>query len=287
MKNFQSAKSVREEMAANGLKFNKAFGQNFLKDDEVLFKIVEAANLKQDDCVLEIGPGMGALTRELAKKAEKVVAVEIDRGLIEPLKEKLADFENVEIINEDILRVNLKKLFEEKFKNKTVKVVANLPYYITTPIIMRLLEEKTGICDIVIMIQKEVAERLVATAGSKAYGAISVAVNYYSRPEKVVEVPPHAFVPQPKVWSEVVKLSVYSEPKVKVKNEGMFFALVKGAFGQRRKTLVNAAGNYPPLKTDKETVRQALLKMGINENARGETLSIEQFAELSDLLFEN
>lgn len=287
MKNFQSAKSVREEMAANGLKFNKAFGQNFLKDDEVLFKIVEAANLNQEDCVLEIGPGMGALTRELAKKAEKVVAVEIDRGLIEPLKEKLADFENVEIINEDILRVNLKKLFEEKFKNKTVKVVANLPYYITTPIIMRLLEEKTGICDIVIMIQKEVAERLVATAGSKAYGAISVAVNYYSRPEKVVEVPPHAFVPQPKVWSEVVKLSVYSEPKVKVKNEGMFFALVKGAFGQRRKTLVNAAGNYPPLKTDKETVRQALLKMGINENARGETLSIEQFAELSDLLFEN
>lgn len=287
MKNFQSAKSVREEMAANGLKFNKAFGQNFLKDDEVLFKIVEAANLNQEDCVLEIGPGMGALTRELAKKAEKVVAVEIDRGLIEPLKEKLADFENVEIINEDILRVNLKKLFEEKFKNKTVKVVANLPYYITTPIIMRLLEEKTGICDIVIMIQKEVAERLVATAGSKAYGAISVAVNYYSRPEKVVEVPPHAFVPQPKVWSEVVKLSVYPEPKVKVKNEGMFFALVKGAFGQRRKTLVNAAGNYPPLKTDKETVRQALLKMGINENARGETLSIEQFAELSDLLFEN
>lgn len=287
MKNFQSAKSVREEMAANGLKFNKAFGQNFLKDDEVLFKIVEAANLNQEDCVLEIGPGMGALTRELAKKAEKVVAVEIDRGLIEPLKEKLADFENVEIINEDILRVNLKKLFEEKFKNKTVKVVANLPYYITTPIIMRLLEEKTGICDIVIMIQKEVAERLVATAGSKAYGAISVAVNYYSRPEKVVEVPPHAFVPQPKVWSEVVKLSVYPEPKVKVKNEDMFFALVKGAFGQRRKTLVNAAGNYPPLKTDKETVRQALLKMGINENARGETLSIEQFAELSDLLFEN
>lgn len=287
MKNFQSAKSVREEMAANGLKFNKAFGQNFLKDDEVLFKIVEAANLKQDDCVLEIGPGMGALTRELAKKAEKVVAVEIDRGLIEPLKEKLADFENVEIINEDILRVDLKKLFEEKFRNKTVKVVANLPYYITTPIIMRLLEEKTGICDIVIMIQKEVAERLVATAGSKAYGAISVAVNYYSRPEKIVEVPPHAFVPQPKVWSEVVKLSVYPEPKVKVKNEDMFFALVKGAFGQRRKTLVNAAGNYPPLKTDKETVRQALLKMGINENARGETLSIEQFAELSDLLFEN
>ena len=284
MKNFHSAKAVREDMKSEGLKFNKAFGQNFLTDETVLEKIVGAGNLTKDDCVLEIGPGMGVLTCELAKKAGKVISVEIDRNLIEPLKKTTAQFDNVEIINEDILKVDLEKLFREKFSGKPVKVIANLPYYITTPIIMTLLESRLNITDIVIMIQKEVAERLTADAGKKEYGAISVSVNYYSKPEKIVDVPPHAFVPQPKVWSQVIRLGVYSEPPVKVKDEEVFFALIKGAFGQRRKTLVNSAGNYPPLKTDKETVKQALLSMGLSETVRGEALTLSQFAYLSDLL---
>lgn len=284
MNNFHSAKSVREEMNAKGLKFNKAFGQNFLTDESVLEKIVDAAELNEEDCVLEIGPGMGVLTLELAKRAGKVISVEIDKNLIAPLKSTVKDFSNVEIINEDILKVNLAELFKEKFGEKQVKVVANLPYYITTPIVMKLLEDKLPISDIVIMIQKEVADRLTASAGKKEYGAISVSVNYFSKPEKIVDVPPHAFVPQPKVWSQVLKLSVYSEPPVKVKDEKKFFNLIKGAFGQRRKTLVNAAGNYPPLNTDKEKVKEALCALGLSENIRGEALSLTDFARLSDLL---
>lgn len=284
MKNFNSARNVREEMSAQGLKFNKAFGQNFLTDETVLEKIVEAADLNKESCVLEIGPGMGVLTVRLAEQAGNVVTVEIDKNLIAPLNENLSKFSNVEIINEDILKVDLKTLFEEKFSGKSVKVVANLPYYITTPIIMKLLEERLNITEIVIMIQKEVADRLTAAAGKKEYGAISVSVNYFSEPKKIVDVPPHAFVPQPKVWSQVIKLSVYSEPPVKVKDEKKFFALIKGAFGQRRKTLVNAAGNYPPLCTDKEKVKKALAEMGLSENVRGEALSLQEFAELSDLL---
>lgn len=284
MKNFHSAKAVKEEMNAQGLRFNKAFGQNFLTDESVLESIVSAANLTQDDCVLEIGPGMGVLTCELAKRAGKVISVEIDKNLIEPLKKETARFLNVKIINEDILKVDLDKLFKDEFSGKTVKVVANLPYYITTPIIMRLLEEKLPIESIVIMIQKEVAERLTAKAGSKDYGAISVAVNYYASPEKIVLVPPHAFVPQPKVWSEVIKLTIYKNPPVFVKDEAKLFALIKGAFGQRRKTLVNAAGNYPPLSTDKEKVKKAITSLGLPENVRGEALSLAEFARLSDLL---
>ncbi len=284
MKNFHSAKAVREDMNAQGLKFNKAFGQNFLTDETVLEEIVRAAQLDKDSCVLEIGPGMGVLTCELAKRAGKVISVEIDRNLIEPLKETVSEFTNVEIINEDILKVDLAKLFAEKFEGKPVKVVANLPYYITTPIIMMLLEGKLNITDIVIMIQKEVADRLTAEAGKKEYGAISVSVNYFSKPQKIVDVPPHAFVPQPKVWSQVLKLSVYPQPPVKVKDEEKFFALIKGAFGQRRKTLVNAAGNYPPLNTSKEKVKKALEEMGLSETVRGEKLSLTEFARLSELL---
>ena len=286
MDKFHSSKSVRKNMAEHGLKFQKSLGQNFLTDASVLSQIVSAADLDKDSCVLEIGPGAGALTRELASVAGKVVSVEIDKNLIPLLTENTAEFDNVTIINEDILKVDLEKLFSEQFGGKPVKVVANLPYYITTPIIMKLLEEKPGIESIVIMIQKEVAERLLAEAGSKAYGAVTVSVNYYAKPSAVCLVPPEAFVPPPKVWSEVLKLDVLDEPPVQIKDETHFFNLVKAAFGQRRKTFLNSASNFPALTAGKEDIRKVLLSLGFPETIRGESFSISDFAAISNALLE-
>lgn len=282
MDKLHSSKGVKKAMGEHGLHFQKSLGQNFLTDTNILDQIIAAADLDDDTCVLEIGPGAGTLTREIAKKAHKVVAVEIDKNLIPMLCENTADFDNVKIINNDILKIDLEALFAEEFAGKKVKVVANLPYYITTPIIMKLLEEKPGILSIVIMIQKEVAERLAAEAGSKAYGAITPAVNYYSAPTFVCLVPPESFVPPPKVWSAVIRLDVLDKPPVDVLDEAHFFKVIKAAFGQRRKTFLNSASSV--LGTDKETLREVLLALGLSETARGETFSLVDFSQISNEL---
>ncbi len=280
---FSSKKAVRQQLSGEGLRPKKGLGQNFLTDESVLLDIVAAAEPDSDTCVLEIGPGMGVLTRELAKTAGKVVAVEVDTTILPILKKNLSEFQNVTVVNEDILKVDLDALFDEHFGNRNVKVVANLPYYITTPIIMKLLENRR-ISSVVVMIQREVAQRLAAQAGTKDYGAITLAVQYRSRVELVRDVPPEAFLPAPKVWSSVVRLKLLDEPPVSVKNEAHFFQLIKGAFSQRRKTFVNSVGNYPPLQTSKEAVKEVLQQLGIPEDIRGEALDLSAYAQISDAL---
>jgi len=271
------------------IRLTKSLGQNFLTDWSVVKKIVDAADVNKNDLVIEIGPGVGSMTGELASRAGHVTAVEIDKYLIPALSENLKEFSNVTIINKDVLKVDFKKEIFEKtaeeridFKPGAVKVVANLPYYITTPIIMKLLEENPGIDQMVFMVQKEVAERMIAKPSGKDYGALSVSVQYYSRPEIAFDVPPHCFVPQPDVMSTVIKLSIYKTPPVKLLNEELFFKTIKAAFGQRRKTLVNALSNSGNFIQDKEEIKKILKDMGIGENQRGETLSILQFAELAN-----
>ncbi len=286
MKHNNKKSAVRGQMSEHGLMFNKALGQNFLTDESYLDAIVDAAELTPDECVLEIGPGAGALTEKLAKKAKKVVAVEIDTGLIPLLKENLSDFENVKIINEDILKISLNTLFDEEFKGETVKVVANLPYYITTPIVMKLLEENPGFLSLVIMVQKEVAERLIAEPGSKLCGAVTYSVNYRCETELVTHVPPEAFVPAPKVWSSVIKLTVRDEKAVLVKDEAHLFTLIKAAFLMRRKTFLNSVSKNPALLTDKEMLRTILSELGISETIRGEALDLVQFSQISNRILE-
>lgn len=283
--NNHSSRQVRQSMNRHGLHFQKSLGQNFLTDETILEQIVSAADLDEETCVLEIGPGAGALTQKLAERAHKVIAVEIDSGLIPLLKENTANFENITIMNRDILKVDLKQLIAEECGGKRVKVVANLPYYITTPIIMKLLEEAPGLDGIVIMIQKEVAERLTAKAGTKEYGAITLAVCYYAEPSLVCPVPPEAFVPAPKVWSAVLKLDILEQPPVFVRDEKKFFALVKAAFGQRRKTFLNSVSNASHLGIGKEQVKQVLSRLELSENIRGEALDFAQFAQIAEELF--
>ncbi|MBR7163609.1 MAG: 16S rRNA (adenine(1518)-N(6)/adenine(1519)-N(6))-dimethyltransferase RsmA [Clostridia bacterium] len=278
---FSSKKAVQRQLAGEGLRPKKGLGQNFLTDESVLFDIVSAAELTKDSCVLEIGPGMGVLTRELAKKAGSVVAVELDTTILPVLEKNLSEFNNVTIINQDILKVDLDKLFDDHFGDRSVKVIANLPYYITTPIIMKLLEHHR-ITSIVVMIQREVARRLSAKAGSKDFGAITLAVDYRAVAEPVRDVPPEAFMPAPKVWSSVIRLSLREEPPVTVLNEKHFFDLVKGAFSQRRKTFVNSVGSYGALETNKEAVKAILEKLNIPETIRGEALDIEAYAKISN-----
>ena len=279
-------KNTIEILQKYNFTFQKKFGQNFLIDTRVLERIIAQAEITKDDMVLEIGPGIGTMTQYLCENAREVVAVEIDNSLIPILEDTLSKYNNVTVINDDILKVDINKLVEEHNAGKPIKVVANLPYYITTPIIMGLFEKKVNVDSITVMVQKEVADRMKSGPGSKDYGALSLAVQYYSKPEIVANVPPNCFMPRPNVSSAVIRLKLYDEMAVKVENENLLFRLIRASFNQRRKTLVNGIKNSGELNYTKEQVVEALAKMGLNENIRGEALSLEQFGELSDILNE-
>lgn len=262
--------------------FQKKYGQNFLIDPHVLEKIVDAAQITGEDCVLEIGPGIGTMTQYLAESAREVVAVEIDRALIPILKDTLSAYDNVMVINEDIMKVDIQRLVQERNQGRPIKVVANLPYYITTPIIMNLLEKNVPLQSITIMVQKEVAERMQVGPGTKDYGALSLAVQYYARPEMVANVPANCFMPRPNVDSSVIRLTRYPQPPVEVADERYMFAVIRASFNQRRKTLANGLANG--MGISREQVTEALEKMGLSPTIRGEALTLEQFALLSNLL---
>lgn len=264
--------------------FQKRFGQNFLIDTYVLDKIIDKANITKDDCVIEIGPGIGSMTQLLANKAKRVIAVEIDKNLIPILEETLAPFDNITIINDDILKVDIKKLIDSYNDGKAIKVVANLPYYITTPIVMGLFESHIPIESITIMIQAEVARRMQATPGTKDYGALSLAVQYYAKPEIVANVPPNCFIPRPSVGSSVIKLTSFATPPFLVKDETLLFKLIRAAFMQRRKTLQNSICNSQELHFSKERICLALEQMKLSTTIRGEALSLEDFANLTNIL---
>ena len=264
--------------------FQKKYGQNFLIDTHVLDKIIRAAEISSDDFVLEIGPGIGTMTQHLAEAAREVAVVEIDDKLIPILEETLKEYENVTIIHGDILKVDIEGLVQEKNQGRPVKVVANLPYYITTPIIMGLLEGRAPVDSITVMVQKEVADRMKVGPGTKDYGALSLAVQYYARPEIVANVPPNCFIPRPKVGSAVIRLTRHQTPPVQVQDEDFLFRIIRASFNQRRKTLVNSLNNSPELQLTKEQVTKALEQMGLPAAVRGETLTLEQFAELTELL---
>ncbi len=276
--------STREVLSRYNMSAKKKFGQNFLIDSGVLEGIVEAAGVTEDDFVLEIGPGIGTLTQYLAEAARYVVAVEIDTSLIKVLEDTLSEYDNVTVINKDILKVDLGELAERYNEGKPIKVVANLPYYITTPIIMKLFESGAPIEGITVMVQQEVAERMAASPGSKDYGALSLAVAFFARAEEAMSVPPSSFIPQPGVGSAVVTLKKHKEPRVSVRDEKYLFEIIRTSFNQRRKTIANSISNNPHLGVTREQVQDALKRMGIDEKSRGETLSLEQFSELSDIL---
>ena len=264
--------------------FQKKFGQNFLIDTHVLDKIISAANITKEDMVLEVGPGIGTMTQYLCEHAREVVAVEIDKNLIPILGDTLSEYDNVSVIHDDILKVDIEKIVQEKNAGKPIKVVANLPYYITTPIIMGLFESHVPIENITVMVQKEVADRMQVGPGTKDYGALSLAVQYYAEPYIVANVPPNCFMPRPKVGSAVIRLTRHSEPPVTVEDEKLMFRLIRASFNQRRKTLVNGLKNSPELDFSKEEITEALESMGLPATVRGETLTLEEFAKLSDLL---
>lgn len=262
--------------------FQKKFGQNFLIDTHVLDKIIDASGVTEDNFVLEIGPGIGTMTQYLCERAREVVAVEIDKNLIPILSDTLKNYSNVTVINEDILKLDICKLAEEKNQGKPIKVVANLPYYITTPIIMGLFESHVPIDSITIMVQKEVAERMQEKPGSKEYGALSLAVQYYAKPEIVANVPPNCFMPRPNVGSAVIRLTRHEKPPVEVEDEKLMFRIIRASFNQRRKTLANGLNNSPEIHLPKEVIQESIVSLGVPENIRGEALSLEQFAELSN-----
>ena len=262
--------------------FQKKFGQNFLIDTHVLDKIIDASGVTEDDFVLEIGPGIGTMTQYLCERAREVVAVEIDKNLIPILSDTLKNYSNVTVINEDILKLDICKLAEEKNQGKPIKVVANLPYYITTPIIMGLFESHVPIDSITIMVQKEVAERMQEKPGSKEYGALSLAVQYYAKPEIVANVPPNCFMPRPNVGSAVIRLTRHEKPPVEVEDEKLMFRIIRASFNQRRKTLANGLNNSPEIHLPKEVIQESIVSLGVPENIRGEALPLEQFAELSN-----
>ena len=266
--------------------FQKKFGQNFLIDTHVLDKIISAAEITKDDLVVEIGPGIGTMTQYLACAAREVVAIEIDKMLIPILQETLSAYDNVTIINEDVLKVDLNKLAEEKNGGRPVKVVANLPYYITTPIIMGLFENHVPLHSITIMVQKEVADRMRMGPGTKDYGALSLAVQYYAEPYLVANVPPNCFMPRPNVGSAVIKLTVHENPPVVVRDEQLMFRLIRASFNQRRKTLANGLNNSPELHYSKEQIAEAIERLGTSPSVRGEALTLEEFARLADIFLE-
>lgn len=275
-----------------GFNFQKKFGQNFLIDANILEKIIDAAEITKNDYVIEIGPGIGTMTQYLAEHAREVAAVEIDKNLIPILNETLSEYKNVTIVNEDILKMDIERLVREKNDGQPVKVVANLPYYITTPIIMGFFESHVPLSSITIMVQKEVAERMQVGPGTKDYGALSLAVQYYARPEIVVKVSPACFMPKPNVGSAVIRLNRFEKPPVQVVSEKKLFSIIRAAFNQRRKTLANALANSSSLidekgnamKVDRENVCSILEKMGLNKTIRGEALTLDQFAQLCNLL---
>ena len=277
-------KNTIEIIQKYGFNFQKKFGQNFLIDTHVLDRIIEESGITKDDCVLEIGPGIGTMTQYLCENTREVIAVEIDKALIPILEDTLSEYDNVTVINDDILKVDVQKIVDEKNGGKPIKVVANLPYYITTPIIMGLFESHLPLKSITIMVQKEVADRMQVGPGTKDYGALSLAVQYYAKPEIVANVPPNCFMPRPNVGSAVIRLTKYEEPPVYVENEEFMFSLIRATFNQRRKTLVNAIGNAPNLNITKEQVTEVLSEMGESATVRGETFTLEKFAEFSNKL---
>ena len=266
--------------------FQKKFGQNFLIDTHVLDKIIAAAEITKDDFVLEIGPGIGTMTQYLACAARKVVAVEIDKALIPILEDTISDYDNARVINNDVLKVDIAKLAEEENGGKPIKVVANLPYYITTPIIMGLFENHVPIKSITVMVQKEVADRMQVGPGTKDYGALSLAVQYYAKPYIVANVPPNCFMPRPKVGSAVIRLERYEEPPVKVKDEKLMFRIIRASFNQRRKTLANGLKNSAELDYTKEEIEAAIEALGRGASTRGQALTLEEFAKLADFLYD-
>ena len=264
--------------------FQKKFGQNFLIDTHVLDKIIRAAEIGKDDCVLEIGPGIGTMTQYLACAAKKVIAVEIDKALIPILEDTLEGYDNIKVINEDVLKVDIGKLAETENDGKPLKVVANLPYYITTPIIMGLFENHVPLQSITVMVQKEVADRMQVGPGTKDYGALSLAVQYYAKPYIVANVPPNCFMPRPKVGSAVIRLDRYEEPPVEVENERLMFKIIRASFNQRRKTLANGLKNSAELDFTKEEIEAGIETLGKGAGVRGEALTLEEFAKLSNYL---
>ncbi len=265
--------------------FRKNFGQNFLIDDHILTKIVDAAGITDEDCVLEIGPGIGTMTQYLCERARKVIAVEIDNSLIPILNDTLSEYDNVTIINKDILKVDIAALAEEYNEGRPIKVVANLPYYITTPIVMGLFESLVPLESITVMVQKEVAERMQTGPGSKDYGALSLSVAFYSKAEVIAVVSPNCFIPKPKVESSVIRMTLHKQKPVEVKDETFLFAIIRASFQQRRKTLINGLSNAGLPGVTKEDVRNALIQMGKPETVRGETFTLEEFATLANLLY--
>ena len=284
MASLRNRKNTAEIIEKYGFNFRKKFGQNFLIDNNILEKIVEAAEITREDCVLEIGPGIGTMTQRLAEEAGEVIAVEIDKNLIPILEETLADYDNVTILNEDILKVDIHKIVEEH-EGKPLKVVANLPYYITTPIIMALLEGHVPLMSVTVMVQKEVADRMRALPGTKEYGALSLAVQYYAKPEIVTKVPAACFMPRPNVDSTVVRLTRYKNRPVETQDEAWLFAVIRASFNQRRKTLVNGLVNAGSIGVSRQQVEAVLAAMGLPATIRGEALTLNLFAELSDRLY--
>ncbi len=284
MDSLGNAKSTAQVIKKYGFTFQKRFGQNFLIDEHVLNKIIDASLVGKDEGVIEIGPGIGTMTQRLCGRAAKVVAIEIDKELIPILEDTLSEYQNVRIINADVMKTDLAALIKEEFPQMTVRVVANLPYYITTPIVMSLLEQRLPIASITIMVQKEVADRMQAQPGTKDYGALSLAVGYYADTYIAANVPPNCFMPRPKVGSSVIRLTVRKGPEVRVSDEDKMFEIIRAAFNQRRKTLVNAVANHDKLSFSKTEIETALDRLGISTTIRGEVLGLEQFAKLSDIL---
>ena len=275
-----------EVLQKYGFVFQKRFGQNFLIDTHVLDRIIQASEITKDDFVLEIGPGIGTMTQYLADSAREVTAVEIDDALIPILKDTLKEWDNVNVIHGDILKTDIRKIADEKNQGRPIKVVANLPYYITTPIIMGLFESHVPVDSITVMVQKEVADRMQTGPGSKDYGALSLAVQYYAKPEIVANVPPNCFMPRPKVGSAVIRLTRHQNPPVTAKDEKLMFRIIRASFNQRRKTLANGLKNSQELNYAKEQVEAAIIECGLPLNIRGEALTLEQFAKLSDIFFD-
>lgn len=264
--------------------FQKRFGQNFLIDGNILDKIVSGSELTSEDYVIEIGPGIGSLTQYLAENAKKVIAIEIDAKLIPILEDTLSDYSNVEIIHNDILKVDLAELVREKCENKPVKVIANLPYYITTPIIMGLFENNVPVDCITVMVQKEVADRMKAKESTKEYGALSLAVQYYSEPYVIAHVPPNCFIPRPNVGSSVIRLKKYDKPPIQAINDELMFQIIRASFNQRRKTLLNSLSNGLSVSFTKEQIKEIIQKAELQETIRGEALSLSEFARLANVM---